>query len=446
MLKGMLGSTIPRALRTAAIVVGFTLVVQYYLRSFQETTGPLLTQEGNPGTGEGGHGQLEHEQAHEEQPSQTNATVWDVLKSDPRVSRFADMVAMFEDIVQGLSAPKAKFTVYAPINEAVANAFVPHDPPWFYWKYLVGYHMGPGALSEKALANTATVSSFVHADIFFTYQQRISTQNDLHASANGKITFNHKATHIASAPDSACVNGFVHLIDGLLELPDSTASILRQRPSLATFHRGLILSGLSDVVNDTNKHVGQTLFAPTNVAFDHLGPKVKRFLFSPWGRPYLEALLKFHIVANHTLFSDVYFPHGGADMVAIAGANPKQAAPSSSSEHDKRLLQFQLPTLHSGANITARPVQSQGRSHLSVSLGQEREGSSAIKVSIPDIVVMDGVIHEIDYMLLPPTQRPHQRATGTRGLFTALRRATTSYDENIEVEDIIERLGPFLVQ
>lgn len=65
------------------------------------------------------------------------------------------------------------------------------------------------------------------------------------------------------------------------------------------------------MVNDTNTHVGQTLFAPTNEAFEKLGTKTERFLFSRAGKPYLKALLKGQIVANHTLLTDIYFPHGG---------------------------------------------------------------------------------------------------------------------------------------
>lgn len=75
----------------------------------------------------------------------------------------------------------------------------------------------------------------------------------------------------------------------------------------STFELGLIKTGLFDRLNDTSNHSGGTLFAPSNRAFKKLGPKINGFLFSRWGQKYLKALLKYHIVANHTLFSDAYY-------------------------------------------------------------------------------------------------------------------------------------------
>ena len=98
----------------------------------------------------------------------------------------------------------------------------------------------------------------------------------------------------------------------MLRLPNSTASVLRQASNLSTLREALEHAGMAESVYDTNAHVGQTLLAPTNKAFEKLGSKVNHFLFSPWGRPYLQALLKGHIVGNRTVFSDVTFPHDGA--------------------------------------------------------------------------------------------------------------------------------------
>ena len=50
-----------------------------------------------------------------------------------------------------------------------------------------------------------------------------------------------------------------------------------------------------------------TLFAPSNFAFQKLGPRINAFLFSKYGLKYLKALLKYHVVANQTLYSDAYY-------------------------------------------------------------------------------------------------------------------------------------------
>lgn len=113
------------------------------------------------------------------------------------------------------------------------------------------------------------------------------------------------------------MNGFVHHIDSVLQLPDSTADILRSWGDFSTLHDGLIQTDVAITINDTSTHNGQTVFAPSNAAFQKLGSKVNKFLFSPWGNRHLKALLKYHIVANHTVFSDVYFQARGQGEIQL---------------------------------------------------------------------------------------------------------------------------------
>lgn len=49
------------------------------------------------------------------------------------------------------------------------------------------------------------------------------------------------------------------------------------------------------------------MFAPSNFAFQKLPAKITAFLFSSYGLKYLKALLKYHVVANQTLYSDAYY-------------------------------------------------------------------------------------------------------------------------------------------
>ena len=58
-----------------------------------------------------------------------------------------------------------------------------------------------------------------------------------------------------------------------------------------------------------------TLFAPSNFAFKLLGPKINAFLFSSYGLKYLEALLKYHVVSDQTLYSDAYYKDGSTNVV-----------------------------------------------------------------------------------------------------------------------------------
>lgn len=103
----------------------------------------------------------------------------------------------------------------------------------------------------------------------------------------------------------------------MLHLPDATSDALRNDPDFHTFRRGLISTDIAVRVNDTQRHLTQTIFAPSNAAFAKLGRKANKFLFSPWGKPYLAALLRNHIVENSTLFSDIYFQAKGAGKVKL---------------------------------------------------------------------------------------------------------------------------------
>ena len=93
--------------------------------------------------------------------------------------------------------------------------------------------------------------------------------------------------------------------------------MLRSDPELQTFQAGLTDTDVAVVVNDTQAHLTQTVFAPTNEAFQKLGPKANKFLSSPLGKPYFTALLQYHVVMNSTLFTDVYFKTNNSGQVKL---------------------------------------------------------------------------------------------------------------------------------
>lgn len=291
-------ASLSKALRALFFLISLPLIVQYILSRWNRASSSLSSAPSHQGS---------------TTPTNPNAnlTIWEVLSNDERVSRFAKIIGELPDIVRGLSAPQAQFTVYAPVNEAFESFYFPPDPPPFFGLFIAGYHMGPGPVPAEHLGSIGTVSSFVNGDIFFDYKQRISVQR------TGKdITLNHEAKYIPRGDaQSRALNGYIHHIDGVLGLPNSTSHVLRTRPQLSRLREAFSLTNLAETVYDTNSHVSQTLFAPTDAAFDRLGHKAIKFLFSPWGKPYLRALLKCHVISNHTLFSDMYWPHGGAELV-----------------------------------------------------------------------------------------------------------------------------------
>ncbi|SPJ88299.1 uncharacterized protein FTOL_12554 [Fusarium torulosum] len=395
-----------KALRSLALILSIPLIIQYHVLKWYSTSQIA------PAT-------KVHEPHYE-----TNLTIWEILNKDDRVSKFVEIVGKLPDIVRGLSAPQARFTVYAPVNEAFDSFYFPPDPPPFFNLFIAGCHMGPGPISAERLQTLGTVPSFVNGDIFFTYKQRISVQQ----TSNG-LMLNHAARLLpGNKSQSVAVNGFIHHIDTVLVLPNSTAHALRTRPELLTFRRGLEASKLSKDIYDTNAHISQTVFAPTNAAFDRLGKKTTQFLFSHGGSPYLRALLKYHIVANKTLFSDTYWPHNGTELLDLTQAKSKEPH------------RFDLPTLHKNLTLEVESLKGQKNWGLSVAKGRGGESKSDgfIPVSTPDIILMDGVVHLIDSVLLPEALSQNRNVSWLSRLTSGLG------NSKLSVEDLTDLLGPYI--
>lgn len=103
-------------------------------------------------------------------------------------------------------------------------------------------------------------------------------------------------------------NGVIHGVEELLIPPPNAVDIISLLPGeFSTLELALTKTGLIETLNDTSTHVGGTLFAPSNFAFQLLGPRVNAFLFSSYGLKYLKALLLYHVVPDHTLYSDAYY-------------------------------------------------------------------------------------------------------------------------------------------
>lgn len=96
-------------------------------------------------------------------------------------------------------------------------------------------------------------------------------------------------------------------MDSIIFPPPPAHTIIEALPgTFSTFQLALEKTGLAEVVR-TAVHTGGTTFAPTNRAFEKLGRKVNAWLFSKYGQWHLEALLKYHIVANQTLYTDAFY-------------------------------------------------------------------------------------------------------------------------------------------
>lgn len=174
----------------------------------------------------------------------------------------------------------------------------------------------------------------------------------------------------------------------------------------STLQLALVKTGLFEAIKDS-PHTGGTLFAPSNMAFKKLGPKINAFLFSKYGEKYLKALLKYHVVANETLYSDAFYK--AKDSQELFDDISVEAIP-------KGRFHVDLPTLLDGKSLSIDIARFGGLITMKI--------NGFGSVAVQDGLASDGVIHVVSNVLIPPK---------TPG-------GTASQDEELTVEDLKERL------
>jgi uncharacterized surface protein with fasciclin (FAS1) repeats len=253
----------------------------------------------------------------------------------------ANLVGTFADDAGG------PFTVFAPTDAAFTA--------------LLG---DLGVTKAELLADTALLTSVLtyHVvegnNLFFEVadQEVLPTLNGMPIAVSGGLL--DGSTSVVSA-DIVASNGVIHVIDEVLLPTKTIADIAVADSRFSTLVAALSEAGLVGAVADANADF--TVFAPTNDAFgaalDALGLTAAELLASPD----LADILLYHVVPGTFL---------AADVIA--------AAP------------FDAPTLQ-GSTISVEVV------------GNGVVLNDTVNVIITDVKAVNGVIHAIDFVLLPPT-------------------------------------------
>jgi uncharacterized surface protein with fasciclin (FAS1) repeats len=148
------------------------------------------------------------------------------------------------------------------------------------------------------------------------------------------------------------------------------AQIATDTPELSKLVAALTATDLVSAVSGKDKI---TVFAPTNDAFDALGNATLNCLLEPVGLPTLSDVLKYHVV-------------------------PEEAKAADLTNNES------LATLD-------------GKQKLTVSLANDtvtiKGGADSAKVIKADIMATNGVVHEVDAVLIPENFKAPQCGTGT---------------------------------
>ncbi|MCJ1250773.1 hypothetical protein MMC30_008001 [Trapelia coarctata] len=344
----------------------------------------------------GHHGHHGH---HDHKP---NKTVYQLIAESKYTTKLASLINEYDDLVELLNGTTANFTVFAPTDKAFEK--IPDHapkPPKEFLKKVLTYHVSADFYPAGRILAVSTIPTlYIEDKLGKGEAQRLATNIGLRG-----LTINFYSRVVAV--NIFGTNGVIHGVDSIIIPPPKAATIIGLLPGeFSTLELALMKTGLLGAINNTDNHAGGTLFAPSNYAFQRLGPKVNAFLFSKYGQKYLKALLEYHVVANHTLYSDAYY-------------HPKSAEIEN---FPKGLFHVDLPTLLEGHSLSI-DVARYGR-FIEIKIN----GFS--RVAIRDGVAKDGVIHVVGNVLIPP-----KKVGGVMQQWKG---------EELSEEDLTERLEPFV--
>jgi len=247
------------------------------------------------------------------------------------------------------------------------------------------YHLVPGTHSAEDLFFRNTIASgSVDEDLGNNTHQRIRIGFRFHKGLYANFYSKIVMTNLFGE------NGVIHAVDSVLLPPPDVLDIIEVLPIIfSTSEVALYRTGLIDEIPKL-KGKGLTVFLPTNRNWMSLGIKVNAFLFSKYGTPWLRALMKYHIVPGHTLYSD-----------ALVVPGDKKNVGAKNEVDDQGYSHVDLPTLLEGRHLAVDiyrfgrffDFRVNGRNHIVVSDG----------------IAKSGVIHVPDHILLPPHSKDEHK-------------------------------------
>ncbi|KAL1965446.1 hypothetical protein VTN77DRAFT_5702 [Rasamsonia byssochlamydoides] len=350
------------------------------------------------------HDEPEDEEPHHGGDGKPNQTIYELISQNEHTRIFAKIINEFDEAVDYLNSTKANYTVFVPVDAAFKKfQNHPKPPKEFILKWLK-YHISPEVYTRRAFFSAQTVPTLLQEENNSTNPQRISTQVGFRG-----LTLNFHSHVVRS--NIFATNGVIHALDEILFPPFSAVDTIDIVPSLlSTLNLGLVKTGLVELLGPDTPKSGGTLFAPTNRAFAKLGPKINGFLFSRFGQKYLKALLKYHIVANRTLFSDAYY---GPKNETVDG-------------------HVDLPTLLHGRHLSIDIRHFHRFTHFII--------NRHTRVSVSNVPVKEGVIHLVSSVIIPPKKQ----SSNDSQVEDVLPERHHHKEPEMTVEELIERLEPYV--
>lgn len=311
-----------------------------------------------------------------------NQTVYELIAGSKYTTKLAELINRYPDLVEALNGTAANFTVFAPTDKAFAKLPKHHKPSKELIKKVLSYHVSPDFYPAGRVLVTHTIPTLLKEESLGGEPQRLRVGLGLAKGLN--INFYSRVIAI----NIFGTNGVIHGVDSLLLPPPPALKIVELFPGeFSTLQLGLVKTGLFEAIEKSH-HEGGTIFAPSNFAFQKLGPRINAFLFSKYGEKYLKALLEYHVVANQTLYSDAFYKEKSLALQE-EGASDVEVK-----DIPKGHFHVDLPTLLEEKSLSIDVARYGGWITIKIN------GFSG--VAVQDGIARDGVVHVVSNVLIPP--------------------------------------------
>lgn len=137
-----------------------------------------------------------------------------------------------------------------------------------------------------------------------------------------------------------------------------------------------------------------TLFAPTNFAFGRLPPKLKLYLFSPFGEKALAKVLMYHTVPKTLLLSELYYTEQDSDFWGFKDQTEGMEHFDETSYDKDIIVKPALPNSELHVEIERKkvlPIKDGYKTIIKV---------NGVYVTVIDVPARNGAIHVSSVMLI----------------------------------------------
>ncbi|KAJ3955593.1 hypothetical protein N0V92_007888 [Colletotrichum tropicale] len=301
--------------------------------------------------------------------------------------QFAALLRGQEVLRSRLAGAEGGFTVFVPTDEAFQKLDMDQSGEALV-REMAEYHVLEGVYSVYDLRGMQTVPTVLE-------EPGTGRRQRLRVGGGGEDVVLNFYSRLLGGESKRARNGIVHFVDDVLVPPprfDRLIDVLPER--LSVFSRALKETGVGDEAGLEGPR-GLSVFAPSDEAWDKLGAEVKSFLFGERGADYLRALVRYHIIVDEILYTDVKVDHA---------------------ERMRPSLGRYETLLRAGVSVHVHGIE--GRRVMEVDGKQ---------VSVRDLPARDGVVHVLDEVLNPSTTADGVERSGM-----------------LDVEELKRRLDPWV--